>query len=510
MTNIIMFILLLNIKSFPEDLSHVKDKLTATDTLDNDTCENFLIENYFTKLYLVFAGPYPASPTSSFGHIFILFEPKNDRPIFLWQTLDFSANIDSVGSLEFFLKGIFGGLVGEYRVVPFFEKYREYTFIESRPLWLFPFILNENEKIQLLSNMYNLQKKSFQYNFNNKNCASQIDSLLVSSIDNSNVSDRAVFFPHTLLSNWLNRIGDPIYIESMQSFLEEGISEIPENILEPNYNISKLTDSEKGLLLNILEWKYEHENVYLTSEQKNLLKELRISLSKSKNNSFVNFNNTSKEFNLHPTISGAFGIKHYNDNTQEFLLNYRFGTHEFYENTTVFPENDYLSILKMEIGIRKNKIALNEVWLFNQLSLQPISPLATLMSWRIGLGMERKNEYKNSPIASGLFTGIGLSTTPFNKNINLSLLMNISPVYMQDYGLTILYGPEFITQLNIFNTLKIMNCFRYVLTSNKHIQNVFSNETKIGIELTNASNLYLQFNYYGDSFFIIRYNFYIN
>ena len=510
MTHIILFILLLNNTSFSSDLSHVTDSLLTIDTLNNHTWENFFSENYFTKLYLVFAGPYPASPTSSFGHIFILFEPKNDRPIFLWQTLDFSANIDSVGSFEFFLKGIFGGLVGEYRIVPFFEKYREYTFIESRPLWLFPFRLSEREKVRLLYNIYKLQKNSYSYSFTNKNCASQIDSLLVSSLDNTTVSDRAIFFPNTLINHWLNRIDDPIYIESMQNLLEEGILEVPENILDLNYDISKLTDSEKGLLLNILEWKYEHENVYLTSKQERLLKELRINLSKSKNNSYVNFNNTSKEFNLHPTTLVSFGIKHRSDNIQEFLLSYRFGIHEFYENTTVYPANDYLAILKMEIGIRKNKIALNEVWLFNQLSLQPISPLATLMSWRIGIGMERENEYINSPTVTGLFTGLGLSTTPFNKNINLSLLMNISPVYMQGYGLTILYGPEFITQVNIFNTIKIMNRFKYVFASNKQIQNVFSNETNIGIELTNASNLYLQFNYYGDSYFVIKYNFYIN
>ena len=473
--------------------------------------ELFLKDYYFKKLYLVFAGPYPASPTSSFGHIFILLEPQENRPFLLWQTIDFSATTDGIGSLEFFLKGIFGGLKGEYRTVPFFEKYREYTFIESRPLWLFSFDLTELEKENFLHNVYMLQKKSYPYSFSNKNCASQIDSLLRISLNDKNISESVVFFPHTLINNWENRIGEHIFIESMNNVIYDSYNKLSADLSSDNYDITKLSSAETVLLLNVLEWKYSHENDHLSEDQKEYLKKLRMIVSSSKNNTINNFMNSKKEFNLHPSILVGSGVKLISRNSPEYLMSFRFGLHEFYENTSVYPANDYLSIMKMEIGLNKNKIAVNELLLFNQLSLQPLSLLSNYFSWRIGLGMERKVEYLNSPIVYGLFTGIGYSIQTIENRVNLSLLMDVSPVYINNYGFSVIYGPEIIAQINISNKLKLMNILRVSFNSRNNLDNIFYNETNLGIEVTKLSNIFLQIKYSRNSgWYSIKYNFYIN
>jgi len=67
--------------------------------IDSNTIESkwllFQKDHMFKNVYVVFAGPYPTVPSSSFGHLFLLLEPKreNNRPFLLWDVIDYSANI---------------------------------------------------------------------------------------------------------------------------------------------------------------------------------------------------------------------------------------------------------------------------------------------------------------------------------------------------------------------------------------------------------------------------------
>ncbi len=504
-------ILLSNIVVFSVEVSQRGKNSTVQDTSTSNAWNLFLKENDFNNLYLVFAGPYPASPTSSFGHIFILLEPKENRPFLLWPAIDFSTTKDENGSLDFFLKGIFGGLAGEYRIVPFIEKYREYTFIESRPLWLFRFHLSNVEKDNFLHNVFNLQNKHYPYRFSNKNCASQIDSLLRISLNEPSTNERLIFFPKTILNNWGSRIDKPMYIESMNNIIYDNFRNSKLDISNDIYDIKKLSNAELALLLDKLEWKYSHETNHLTERQKDYLKKLRIAVSTSKGNAIGIFKKYKKEFDLHPSMFAGSGINLINGNTFEYLINYRFGLHEFYENTSVYPTNDYLSLLKIEIGLRNKNIRLNEFFLFNQLSLQPISPLFNYLSWRIGLGIEREIEYNNTPLAYGLFNGIGYTVPIIKNNVNLSLLADVSPIYVQHYGFSVLYGPEAILQIYFNSNIKLMNNFREIFTSRKDIKNIFYNETSIGVDLSKLITTLFQFKYSKyNKWYSIKLNYYLN
>ncbi len=504
-------ILLSNIVIFSAEISQKNKNRIGQDTSTSNSWNLFLKDNDFKNLYLVFAGPYPASPTSSFGHIFILLEPKGKRPFLLWPTIDFSTTKDESGSLDFFLKGIFGGLVGEYRIVPFIDKYREYTFIESRPLWLFKFHISDVEKDNFLHNVFKLQKKSYTYRFSNKNCASQIDSLLRISLNVPFPSERLIFFPKTIINNWESRIDKPMYIESMNNIIYDNFRNSNLDISNDNYDLTKLSNAELALLLDKLEWKYSHETNHLTEEQKDYLKKLRMAVSTSKGNTIGIFKKYKKEFELHPSMYLGSGINLINRNTFEYLINYRFGLHEFFENTSVYPANDYLSLLKMEIALRNKDIRLNEFFLFNQLSLQPISPLFNYLSWRIGLGIEREIEYMNTPLAYGLFNGIGLTVPIIKNDMNFSLLADVSPIYLQHSGFSILFGPEAILQIHFNSNIKLMNTFREIFTSRKDIKNIFYNETSVGVDLSKLITALLEFKYSKNiKWYSIKLNYYLN
>ncbi|MBI2416492.1 MAG: DUF4105 domain-containing protein [Ignavibacteriales bacterium] len=471
-------------------VSKAVESIAADDTLLNK--QEWILFNEglsFQQMYVVFAGPYPASPTSSFGHMFILLEPKKIKPFLLWDAIDFSANSTNVGSIEFFIKGIFGGLNGEYRISAFYEKLRQYTSFESRPLWLFPVKLNERESKNFLWNVFYSQNKSFPYSFSNKNCVSQIDLLIRSSISKPTASGRLFVFPHNILRDFAERLGEPIYIESMNKVVADNVLKLPAQGQLSKINCDKLSDVEAAVLLNKLEWEYSKVNLHLPESEENLLRELRVRVSLAKGNKFNTLNKYPKEFNIHSNMLLGVGLKQSIRNSSEYLFSYRFGLHEFFENSSVYPENDFLKLLEVEIGILKTRIKVNHFVLFEQKSLQPITSISNFLSWKIGLGMQQKFEYIKTPSVAGLFTFLGLTFPIYRNNLNVSFLINVEPVYLQDFGFTVLNSPEILSIWSLSNRLKWMSSIRTSVNSTANKKNNYYLANSIGYELSNQYNL---------------------
>ncbi|MEX1015034.1 MAG: DUF4105 domain-containing protein, partial [Candidatus Paceibacterota bacterium] len=123
-------------KSYSQDIS--------SDSLEVDS----EINPKFHQLYIVFAGPYPANPSSTFGHLFLLIDSSTDsnKTIQLWDAVNYAADVSSHSGLSLFYNGLVGNLKGNFEVVPFYKKIQDYSYAESRDLWLFPIKLNDKEK----------------------------------------------------------------------------------------------------------------------------------------------------------------------------------------------------------------------------------------------------------------------------------------------------------------------------------------------------------------------------
>ncbi len=250
--------------------------------------QEFIEEHAFKELFIVFAGPYPSSPSSSFGHIFLLLKPKVERKsILLWDVINFGANSDSLNIWDTFYKGILGGLVGHYSIIPFHEKIREYTFIESRALWLYPVRLNSDESSHLLFNLFKNKNKSFDYRFFTKNCASQIESLLEKSFGRSIEKNSVLISPRDVLlknTEIKKRIGKPLYIESVEQvidsyFEEKSVNAIDWLLVPDSFKVSMHPD-DAAILLTILEWKYYRRKKMLIDSEKKQIQFLRLAASK--------------------------------------------------------------------------------------------------------------------------------------------------------------------------------------------------------------------------------------
>lgn len=480
-------------------------------TVINQEWELFYKDHTFKKMYLVFAGPYPASPTSSFGHIFVLLEPQKERPFLLWNAIDFSANITNIGTFEYLSKGLLGSLEGQYKEISFYEKLREYTLKESRSLWLFPIQLNKEESKNFLFRFYNLSDTIYPYRFTNSNCASQIYNLIKLSIDDSFKQENQLVFPHTIINGLKNRISEPIFIASIDNLLKENAKKIILNTRSSENKILEHNNAIDAIVLNKLEWEYSQDRDHLTSEEKINLQNLRKKVSLSSSNSYSNFKSYPKEFDIHPTTLAGSGLQISKREGIEYLLMYRFGIHEYYETCNVYPANDYLSLLKIELGIKKNEIKINQLMLFNQTSLQPASYLSNYLSWKLGFGIRQKDEFRDRQLASGVFTGLGYTFSLFEDEITFSLLINAEPVYLQKSGFSFLSGPEIITLWNISDRIKWMNCFKGTMKNIDNPQIYYYLENNLGFEIFEEMMLLLSYKHTEfDNFYDIKLNYYIN
>ncbi len=473
-------------------------KGSDNDHIDSTELVNIFIEKYsFNKLFIVFAGPYPSSPTSSFGHIFALMEPKDYKPLLLWDAIDFSADISEYGSFNFFFNGLFGSLDGEYKILPFYDKLREYTFIESRSLWLFPIDMDSEESKKFLKNLFIVKGKVLPYRFSNRNCASEIYRLIDISRNKSNEINNLLVLPYNVIDNIVS--DSAIYIESINSSLKYYNS----NKMSRDTNISPhdMTDSQKKKnRLSLLEWKYFHEDKILTDSEQHELRQLRKEILDSENDDFQSLHKYSKKFSMHPTMQAGAGYQYNTENRSELIIGYRFGLHDFFDEFNVYPKHDYLTLLDMEIGITSSKLFLNKLMIFDQTSLQPVSFLSMSSSWNIGFGIDQRKELGNRQLATGLFLGYGYTIPLLSDNLSLSFLLNANPVFLSNQDFSLLCGSDVIFRWYIFDNVKFKSVFQFTTKDISNIKYYYSIENNIGINITDyfvliISNSFSKFNH---------------
>ncbi len=437
--------------------------LSAQSTDTTQSWPSFQQAYTFKNAYIVFAGPYPASPSSSFGHLFLLLEPDRspDVPLLLWNAVNFAAVTKDVGPFGKFYKGLFGGLTGQLDFLPFYEKLRDYTFIESRALWMFPIELTEVEADSLLKNLYRRNKVGFPYRFFSNNCASQIGQVLQKSIDPENGNAFSGRSPRKVLQKFAAKLKEPLYVESMQDKLER-LREL-ENSREEQFANDAIhyteNTEEAKILLNLMEWRAFRKSEHLDDESKQNMNRLRVLLSKTTPQRTDRRIANTKPFNMHPPIKLGGGLKFQDQKIEEYLIQFRLGIHEFADRGDVFLRHDFFSLMQGEIAVENKKMRLNQLWLFKQLSIAPNSYIRKYKSWQLAAGTSRKFELPGNPLATGLLAGYGWTKSAFSQRLNSTIMLNVNSVYLQRSGLTFLFEPEFRTGIHFTRRIRLNTIF---------------------------------------------------
>jgi len=133
------------------------------------------------KISLIFPTAFPNSPSSMFGHTLLRIDSSRRRrgTELLAYAVNFAAAAgeDNHG-LGFAWKGLTGGYPGVFGLFPYYEKVKQYAWIEHRDVWSYPLDLDDAEVARMVDHLWEMDGVKFDYYFLTKNCSYQLLSLL--------------------------------------------------------------------------------------------------------------------------------------------------------------------------------------------------------------------------------------------------------------------------------------------------------------------------------------------
>ncbi len=188
------------------------------------------------KVTLVFPSAHINSPASMFGHTFLRIDSSMQSRLMSYA-INYAAQTTETNGLMFAYKGLFGGYVGYYSMLPYYEKLKEYRDSESRDVWEYDLNLSPEEVMAMVRHIWELQRINSWYYFFDENCSYHM--LWLTEIARPSVHLREHFWYQVMPP------------ETVRVFEEEGL------VSERHYRPSKRTKIlayEKKLTAEAIGW----------------------------------------------------------------------------------------------------------------------------------------------------------------------------------------------------------------------------------------------------------------
>jgi len=172
-----------------KQLNFDKTKLAQQD------CEKF---KYFAQalntdaLTVVFPSSHPNSPSSMFGHTLLRFDKKGQtkKTRMLAYSANYAAQGNSNNDLLYAYKGLTGGFIGKFSIIPYYMKLREYSQMESRDIWEYQLNLAPSDVDFIVMHAFELEITHFDYYFFTENCSYHLLSLIEVAIPELKLTDQ--------------------------------------------------------------------------------------------------------------------------------------------------------------------------------------------------------------------------------------------------------------------------------------------------------------------------------
>ncbi len=131
------------------------------------------------KATLIYATDFMGNPSSMFGHTLLRLDPKDQKQLNLVSyAVNYAATVNGGDNWSYAWKGLTGQYPGEYSLMPYYRKVKEYGDFESRDLWEYELNLTSEETTFLVKHIWEMQKVSFPYYFVSDNCAYRLLGLI--------------------------------------------------------------------------------------------------------------------------------------------------------------------------------------------------------------------------------------------------------------------------------------------------------------------------------------------
>lgn len=399
----------------------------------------------FHSVTMIFASYYANNPASVFGHTFMRINSSDKKSISDYG-VDFSAMTDTDSGVEFALRGIFGGYIGQFSLKPYYIKMNEYIENENRDLWEYDLNLTTEQIDRLLDHIWELQRNTFfDYYFFRENCSYQLLTLLEVANPDWRLSDE--FDLETIpvdsvkaLTRTEGAIKEVNYRPAFKKTVSQRLDSLTS--LERTQMKSLLSGEVKPLEVNsakVLEaataqLRYERfEEKKFTPEQEALLKETLIQRAKVGGKvEYPDVKGTLPLDKLRPDLSHdsqKYSFTYGNNSSfgRYGELTLRASLHDLLDPDRGFPKNSQVEMSRWKFrSTGTDNLYLEELKYAEAFSLFPLNKDEFKFSWRVAGRSYRVNDGTcERCLSHQLRSGFGLATTPL-EGLNLYSLMNFS------------------------------------------------------------------------------------
>lgn len=176
--------------------------------------ENWIGQIKPHKATLIYATDFMGNPSSMFGHTLLRLDPKDQQQLNLVSyAVNYAATVAGNDNWSYAWKGLTGQYPGEYSLMPYYRKVKEYGDFESRDLWEYELNLTPEETRFLVSHIWEMQHVSFPYYFVSDNCAYRLLGLVDLVKPESHLQEK---FTHA-----------SIPMETIKSMQQQGLTKAP-------------------------------------------------------------------------------------------------------------------------------------------------------------------------------------------------------------------------------------------------------------------------------------------
>lgn len=129
---------------------------------------------------LIFPAAYMNNPSSMFGHTLLRIDRpgQDEHSRLISYSINFAAQTKETNGVVFAYKGLTGGYIGTFSILPYYAKVQEYTNMDNRDIWEYQLNLTPLEIRRLLEHAWELGPVGFDYYFFTQNCSYQLLTLL--------------------------------------------------------------------------------------------------------------------------------------------------------------------------------------------------------------------------------------------------------------------------------------------------------------------------------------------
>ena len=360
---------------------------------------------------LVFPTAFMNSPSSMFGHTLLRIDAKdqNRHRELVAFAVNFAAQPNPKDNAAMYaLKGLVGKYPGNFTVMPYYRKVREYNDIESRDIWEYKLNFSEQEVDKILLHLWELQRATFDYYFIDENCSYQLLSLL--QLANESLDLTSSF--------------------SFQAIPSDTVATLKDNQLLqiPNYRpafgtrlyhyAKQLSSKELGSVRELMNTGEFERSMYSIDRQAAILEMAYEWLNFNFNDQALNRDNIAPRLNKllyqrsklkaktpftepkHPIASpeqghssSRAGITLMNSEHQnnQIKLSYRLAYHDLLDHSVGYIPGAKISFFDLEASFNKNnKGRIEHLYLIDAMSLAPDNEVFDSWSWNMRLGYDRQ------------------------------------------------------------------------------------------------------------------------